>query len=155
MALDPELLGKVFENLLGAYNPETQETARNQSGSFYTPREIVNFMVDESLIAYLGKTELVRSLFGHDFQFDPSKTEQYKEIADKLKAIKILDPACGSGAFPMGILNRMVEIFERIQPDANVYELKLSIIENCLYGSDIQSIAAQITKVALLHFSDL
>ena len=86
-------------------------------------------MVDESLMAYLGKTELVRSLFGHDFQFDPSKTEQYKEIADKLKAIKILDPACGSGAFPMGILNRMVEIFERIQPDANVYELKLSIIE--------------------------
>ena len=113
VALDPELLGKVFENLLGAYNPETQETARNQSGSFYTPREIVNFMVDESLIAYLGKTELVRSLFGHDFQFDASKTEQYKEIADKLKAIKILDPACGSGAFPMGILNRMVEIFER------------------------------------------
>ena len=147
VALDPELLGKVFENLLGAYNPETQETARNQSGSFYTPREIVNFMVDESLMAYLGKTELVRSLFGHDFQFDPSKTEQYKEIADKLKAIKILDPACGSGAFPMGILNRMVEIFERIQPDANVYELKLSIIENCLYGSDIQSIAAQITKL--------
>ena len=147
VALDPELLGKVFENLLGAYNPETQETARNQSGSFYTPREIVNFMVDESLIAYLGKTELVRSLFGHDFQFDASKTEQYKEIADKLKAIKILDPACGSGAFPMGILNRMVEIFERIQPDANVYELKLSIIENCLYGSDIQSIAAQITKL--------
>ncbi len=147
VALDPELLGKVFENLLGAYNPETQETARNQSGSFYTPREIVNFMVDESLIAYLGKTELVRSLFGHDFQFDPSKTEQYKEVADKLKAIKILDPACGSGAFPMGILNRMVEIFERIQPDANVYELKLSIIENCLYGSDIQSIAAQITKL--------
>ena len=147
VALDPELLGKVFENLLGAYNPETQETARNQSGSFYTPREIVNFMVDESLMAYLGKTELVRSLFGHDFQFDPSKTEQYKEIADKLKAIKILDPACGSGAFPMGILNRMVEIFERILPDANVYELKLSIIENCLYGSDIQSIAAQITKL--------
>ena len=147
VALDPELLGKVFENLLGAYNPETQETARNQSGSFYTPREIVNFMVDESLMAYLGKTELVRSLFGHDFQFDASKTEQYKEIADKLKAIKILDPACGSGAFPMGILNRMVEIFERIQPDANVYELKLSIIENCLYGSDIQSIAAQITKL--------
>ena len=147
VALDPELLGKVFENLLGAYNPETQETARNQSGSFYTPREIVNFMVDESLMAYLGKTELVRSLFGHDFQFDASKTEQYKEIADKLKAIKILDPACGSGAFPMGILNRMVEIFERIQPDANVYELKLSIIENCLYGIDIQSIAAQITKL--------
>jgi len=54
VALDPELLGKVFENLLGAYNPETKETARKQSGSFYTPREIVNYMVDESLKAYLS-----------------------------------------------------------------------------------------------------
>ena len=53
VALDPELLGKVFENLLGAYNPETQEIARKSTGSFYTPREIVNYMVDESLIAYL------------------------------------------------------------------------------------------------------
>ncbi|MFM6248225.1 MAG: hypothetical protein ACKPEQ_03580, partial [Dolichospermum sp.] len=53
IALDPELLGKVFENLLAAYNPETETTARKQTGSFYTPREIVNYMVDESLIAYL------------------------------------------------------------------------------------------------------
>ncbi|QJB43482.1 Eco57I restriction-modification methylase domain-containing protein [Dolichospermum flos-aquae] len=52
VALDPELLGQVFENLLAAYNPETQTTARKQTGSFYTPREIVNYMVDESLIAY-------------------------------------------------------------------------------------------------------
>lgn len=55
VALDPELLGKVFENLLGAYNPETQETARKSSGSFYTPRNIVNYMVEESLKAHLGK----------------------------------------------------------------------------------------------------
>ena len=53
IALDPELLGKVFENLLAAYNPETGTTARKQTGSFYTPREIVNYMVDESLLAYL------------------------------------------------------------------------------------------------------
>ena len=147
VALDPELLGKVFENLLGAYNPETKETARNQSGSFYTPREIVNFMVDESLIAYLGDNDFVRSLFRNDFSFDPSKTEEYKQIADKLKTVKVLDPACGSGAFPMGLLNRMVDILERISPDEHVYDLKLSVIENCLYGSDIQSIAAQITKL--------
>ena len=54
IALDPELLGKVFENLLAAYNPETGTTARKQTGSFYTPREIVNYMVDEALIAYSG-----------------------------------------------------------------------------------------------------
>jgi len=147
VALDPELLGKVFENLLGVYNPETKETARNQSGSFYTPREIVNYMVDESLIAYLGDNDLVRSLFGNDFSFDTLKAEEYKKLAEKIKAVKVLDPACGSGAFPMGLLNRMVEILERISPDEHIYDLKLSVIENCLYGSDIQSIAAQITKL--------
>jgi len=147
VALDPELLGKVFENLLGAYNPETKETARNQSGSFYTPREIVNYMVDESLIAYLGDNAFVRSLFRNDFSYEKTKAEEYSKIADKLKAIKVLDPACGSGAFPMGLLNRMIDILERISPNESIYNLKLSIIENCLYGSDIQSIAAQISKL--------
>ena len=147
VALDPELLGKVFENLLGAYNPETKETARNQSGSFYTPREIVNYMVDESLIAYLGDNDFIRSLFRNDFSFEKSKIEEYKKLAEKIKTVKILDPACGSGAFPMGLLNRMVEILERISPNEDSYNLKLSVIENCLYGSDIQSIAAQITKL--------
>lgn len=138
VALDPELLGKVFENLLGAYNPETKETARNQSGSFYTPREIVNYMVDESLISYLGNTAFVRSLFSPEFVYDKTKEDDYKTIADKLKTIKILDPACGSGAFPMGLLNRMMEILCHITPDENIYEMKLAIIENCIYGSDIQ-----------------
>ena len=147
VALDPELLGKVFENLLGAYNPETRETARNQSGSFYTPREIVNYMVDESLISYLGNTAFVRSLFSPEFSYDKTKADDYKNISDKLKAIKILDPACGSGAFPMGLLNRMIDILGHISPEENTYDLKLSIIENCIYGSDIQSIAAQITKL--------
>ena len=147
VALDPELLGKVFENLLGAYNPETKETARNQSGSFYTPREIVNYMVDESLIAYLGDTQFVRSLFNPDFTLDREKPEEYQRVAKRLKAIKILDPACGSGAFPMGLLNRMIDVLCRISPNEKVYDLKLAIIENCIYGSDIQSIAAQITKL--------
>ena len=147
VALDPELLGKVFENLLGAYNPETKETARNQSGSFYTPREIVNYMVDESLIAYLGDTPLIRSLFENNFSLDKNHADDCILIADKLKNIKIIDPACGSGAFPMGLLNRMVDILLRISPNEKVYDLKLAIIENCIYGSDIQRIAAQITKL--------
>ena len=147
VALDPELLGKVFENLLGAYNPETKETARNQSGSFYTPREIVNYMVDESLIAYLGDTPLVRSMFKDDFEPDELHWSDYQLIAGKLKSVKILDPACGSGAFPMGLLNRIVELLQKIEADKTTYELKLNIIENCIYGSDIQSIAAQITKL--------
>jgi type IIS restriction endonuclease len=106
VALDPELLGKVFENLLGAYNPETKETARNQSGSFYTPREIVNYMVDESLIAYLGNNDFVRSLFSYDFTFDKAKSNEYLKIADKLKAVKILDPALWFWCFSYGTVKQ-------------------------------------------------
>ena len=149
VALDPELLGKVFENLLGAYNPETKETARNQSGSFYTPREIVNYMVDESLKAYLKdySTEIIDEIMSDTFEYKHELQSQYSSIANKLKQIKILDPACGSGAFPMGLLNRMVDMLQKIEPEQSVYDLKLSIIENCIYGSDIQTIATQISKL--------
>ena len=152
VALDPELLGKVFENLLGAYNPETKETARNQSGSFYTPREIVNYMVDESIKAYLcEKTEIsktdVEELLSDTFIYDAQKKQSYDKIASQLLNIKIIDPACGSGAFPMGLLNRMVDILQKISQERSTYELKLSIIENCIYGSDIQNIATQISKL--------
>ena len=147
VALDPELLGKVFENLLGAYNPETKETARNQSGSFYTPREVVDYMVDESLIAYLGDTPLVRSLFKDDFIPDELCWSDYQMIAGRLKSVKIIDPACGSGAFPMGLLNRIVDLLQKIETDKTTYELKLNIIENCVYGVDIQNIATQISKL--------
>ena len=104
-------------------------------------------MVDESLITYLGDTQFVRSLFNPDFTLDREKPEEYQRVAKRLKAIKILDPACGSGAFPMGLLNRMIDVLCRISPNEKVYDLKLAIIENCIYGSDIQSIAAQITKL--------
>ena len=115
VALDPELLGKVFENLLGAYNPETEQTARNQSGSFYTPREIVNYMVDISLQLYLGDTDEIKALFADDFEYDESKKVWYQEIINKLKAIKVLDPACGSGAFPIGMLNRIVQLLQNLK----------------------------------------
>lgn len=147
VALDPELLGKVFENLLGVYNPETQETARNQSGSFYTPREIVNYMVDRSLEAYLGGTEEVKALFSDDFEYDEAQKPFYDEIIAKLKAIKVLDPACGSGAFPMGMLNRIIELLQNLHAEGSKYDLKLQIMEDCIYGGDIQTIAAQITKL--------
>ena len=147
VALDPELLGKIFENLLGAYNPETSQTARNESGSFYTPRQIVDYMVNESLRTYLGSSPIVDSLLDDRFEYDAAESTQYIKLAERLKAIKILDPACGSGAYPMGILNRLVHLLKQLEPYANIYELKLYIIENCIYGSDIQSIAVQITKL--------
>ncbi|MDD4847650.1 MAG: Eco57I restriction-modification methylase domain-containing protein [Bacteroidales bacterium] len=147
VSLDPELLGKVFENLLGVYNNEAKETARNQTGSFYTPREIVNYMIDESLIAYLGDTPFNRSIFADNFEKDELHWSDYQAIAGKLKSLKILDPACGSGAFPMGLLNRVVDILKRIGTDESDYNLKLNLIENCIYGVDIQPIATQISKL--------
>ncbi|MFZ3115621.1 MAG: N-6 DNA methylase [Syntrophales bacterium] len=200
VALDPELLGKVFENLLASYNPETRSTARNQTGSFYTPREIVNYMVDESLQAYLGGGKELSALFSHDSTDNPFAADE--ERTDNLiKAIsnaRILDPACGSGAFPMGVLHRMVHILGKLDPnnrkwkqaqlaiveedrkkalemrdeavragalksveerreyieasfDSSHHELdylrKLFLIENCIYGVDIQNIAVQIAKL--------
>ena len=122
VALDPELLGKVFENLLGAYNPETKETARNQSGSFYTPREIVQYMVNESLVAHLKRTvddkleDKFRQLLDFTTQEVELTDEQKHQIVHALFTCKILDPACGSGAFPMGMLQQMVHILRQVDP---------------------------------------
>ena len=122
VALDPELLGKVFENLLGAYNPETKETARNQSGSFYTPREIVQYMVNESLVAHLKRTvdDKLEDKFRQLLDFTSHEVEltdeQKHQIVHALFTCKILDPACGSGAFPMGMLQQMVHILRQVDP---------------------------------------
>ena len=122
VALDPELLGKVFENLLGAYNPETKETARNQSGSFYTPREIVQYMVNESLVAHLKRTvdDKLEDKFRQLLDFTTHEVEltdeQKHQIVHALFTCKILDPACGSGAFPMGMLQQMVHILRQVDP---------------------------------------
>ncbi len=169
VALDPELLGKVFENLLASFNPETQTTARKQTGSFYTPREIVDYMVNESLAAYLQEK------VGDDW-------ESNVQTISALNEIKILDPACGSGAFPMGILQKMVQVLQKLDPknelwkqrqldiagkieddqareiaitnieeafenNALDYGRKLFLIENSIFGIDIQPIAVQISKL--------
>lgn len=197
VSLDPELLGKVFENLLASYNPETQTTARKQTGSFYTPREIVQYMVDESLVAHLKRTvgdeleEQYRQLMRYTDEEVPLTDVQRKQIMQSLYHCKVLDPACGSGAFPMGMLQQMVHILNRIDPDNEMwkemmlnvaidetseayrtassderremiadiersfdesvnrpdYARKLYLIENCIYGVDIQPIAIQISKL--------
>jgi hypothetical protein len=194
VALDPELLGRVFENLLAAYNPETGATARKQTGSFYTPREIVNYMVDDSLIASL-KAKLVkvlpnavrteerlRQLFTYNDQVHEFAEPEVVELIKGIDKLTILDPACGSGAFPMGILHKLVFVLAKLDPgnqrwkarqlakaeeipDSTVrervladieesfnaneldYGRKLYLIENCIYGVDIQPIAVQISKL--------
>lgn len=197
VSLDPELLGKVFENLLASYNPETQLTARKQTGSFYTPREIVQNMVDESLIAHLKRTvgadleNEYRKLLAYTDSDIQISEQQKLAIMKSLYNCKILDPACGSGAFPVGVLQQMVHILKQIDPDNSRwknmllkmaidetseayvtstaeerreavsdierafdekvnfpdYARKLHLIENCIYGVDIQPIAIQISKL--------
>ena len=157
VALDPEILGNVFENLLGAFNPETKESARKQSGSFYTPKEVVNYMVDESLKVYLKNHLPTFSAENIDTLFEEeelpiewlSQPANCQKVVETLERVKILDPACGSGAFPMGILNRMVYLLEKLDFSAkrSLYELKLHLIQNCIYGVDIQKIASQISKL--------
>ena len=188
IALDPELLGKVFENLLASYNEETKTTARKQTGSFYTPRPIVDYMVDESLKAHLS-TVLGREhamaeedartgldiLFTYTEKQHPFAEDKVDTLIRAIDNCKILDPACGSGAFPMGVLHKLVYILTKLDPDNarwkqtqlnkldsvpmreelertfennnDDYGRKLYLIENCLYGVDIQPIAIQLSKL--------
>lgn len=192
VALDPELLGHVFENLLAAFNPETGMVARKATGSFYTPRVVVDWMVDQALLVYLKESlaskntkdteqKLKRLLAwdedGHDFA--PAEVDRLIDAIDRMKA---LDPACGSGAFPMGMLQKLAHVLKKLDPknqgwrrrqetaaeaiesgiareealkairrafarDNDDYGRKLYLIENCLYGVDIQPIAVQIAKL--------
>ena len=206
VALDPELLGKVFENLLAAYNPETRETARKQTGSYYTPRQVVDYMVDEALLAVLAKKcqptiddhefwhDRLRYLLDYADAFnDAHELFDADETAGLVRAIaelKVLDPAVGSGAFPMGVLHKLTLALRRLDPDNRRWEIlqkklarekadaafetrdqherntelleisetfekyrdsdfgrKLYLMQNSIFGVDIQPVACQIAKL--------
>lgn len=150
VALDPELLGRVFENLLGAYNPETRDTARRDSGSFYTPRDVVALMVDEALRARLGGGPLADALLAPGFDAAAWPAEDLRRAAETLRRTRAMDPACGSGAFPMGLLSRMTELALLLEPGADPAATRLKIAEECIFGVDIQPIAVQITRLRFL-----
>ena len=182
LSIDPEMLGRIFENLLAEINPETGETARKATGSYYTPRTIVDYMVDESLIQYLkDKTGIdegkIRVLVSYDLNDDedyPLNKDEKDKVVESLSKITILDPACGSGAFPIGALQKIVFILQRIDQDAKLwfkqqiessapeikriierefaernfdYIRKLGIIRQSIFGIDIQPIATEIARL--------
>jgi adenine-specific DNA-methyltransferase len=138
VALDPELLGKVFENLLASFNPETATTARKATGSYYTPREIVDYMVKQSLKEYF-KTHLkdiddldnkLESLFSRTSEGNPFNETDTKRAVKLIDDIRIVDPAVGSGAFPMGALNKLVFILSKLDPDNTLWkEAQISAVE--------------------------
>ena len=199
VALDPELLGKVFENLLAEYNPQAGVTAQKQTGSYYTPRIIVDYMVDEALVAVLSQKcnvtkDWLRSLLDYaQTSSDGKKWSDNPEtdyIVEAISQLKIMDPAVGSGAFPMGILHKLTLALRRLDPDNNRWEQlqrdragkraeaafkisnqqerdvelaeisdtferyrdsdfgrKLYLIQNGIFGVDIQPVACQIAKL--------
>ena len=141
VALDPELLGKVFENLLAFYNEDTSDQARKKSGSFYTPREVVDYIIDEALIAYF-EAHLRRNAPNAEAEaeIDPDLVDRLKcllafdnhvhdfteaEVATLTAAIedlKALDPACGSGAFLMGMLQKLVHVLATLDPNNTLWK---------------------------------
>ena len=206
VALDPELLGKVFENLLAAVNPETQLTARKETGSYYTPRAVVDYMVDEALVATMAQKASpqdgdadhwqarLRYLLDYGDAFADAETlftpREREAIVRAIAGIKALDPAVGSGAFPMGILHKLTLALRRLDDRNKLWESlqkelagqraiaafdtenqaereselaaisrtfdkyrdsdfgrKLYLIQNSIYGVDIQPIATQIAKL--------
>lgn len=182
LSIDPEMLGRIFENLLARINPETGETVRKATGSYYTPREIVEYMVDESLVHYLiGETSVdepkLRALVSYDIDDDkdhPLVENEKLQVVKSLNKVKILDPACGSGAFPIGILQKIVFILQQIDAEAKLwfnsqisntppeirhlierefrhknfnYIRKLGVIRESIFGLDIQPIATEIARL--------
>lgn len=150
VALDPEMLGKIFEELV---------TGRHETGSYYTPRPVVSFMCKETLKGYLGGFE------GLVDRHDPDGVgiPEAKELIHKLESIKVVDPACGSGAYLIGMLQELHAIqialdtrrrestdpVERKDAARDDYQRKLAIIQNCLYGGDIDQFAINISYLRL------
>lgn len=167
VAVDPEMLGRVFENLLASLNDETGNQARKSKGAFYTPREIVDYMCEQSLIEYL-KTKLpdtanrdrrIEELVtmdeatfreqDHNKRRDWKKDLGQEQVIKALDELRILDPAVGSGAFPMGMLNLLVKVYTRIDTalEKDLAQLKRDILSRSLYGVDIDQMAIQISRL--------
>lgn len=182
LSVDPEMLGRIFENLLAEINPETGSSERKRTGSFYTPRQIVEYMVDQSLIEYFKtKTGVdegrLAALASYDLDDDanhPLSDEEKQKIVTAIETLKILDPACGSGAYPMGALQKIVFILQIVDPNCDLwleeklknvpelykqkiinefklnpfdYTRKLDVIKNSIFGVDIQPIAVDVSRL--------
>ena len=182
LSVDPEMLGRIFENLLAEINPETGTSERKRTGSFYTPRQIVEYMVDQSLIEYFKtktkiQSEKIAALVSYDLNDDteyPLNNGEKLEVINAIESLKILDPACGSGAYPIGALQKIVYILQQIDPDCKMwleqklkgvpelyrqkivnyfetnppdYIRKLDVIKSSIFGVDIQPIAVDVSRL--------
>ncbi len=145
VGVDPEMLGKIFENLL---------EDNKDKGAFYTPKEIVRYMCQESLIAYLETNTSIAVDKLCKFVLSPEESvadipqQKRPKLVEALQNVKICDPAIGSGAFPMGLLNELLRCREALSAEHyDRAELKKSIIQNNIYGVDIEKGAVDIARL--------
>lgn len=148
VAVDPEMLGKVFEELV---------TGRHESGSYYTPRPVVAFMCRESLKAYLyrvcpGEHSVQIEAFVDDY--DATGLRYPEGVLDALRQVKACDPACGSGAYLLGLMQELLALRQalfasNVKDYAAVYDRKLEIIQRNLYGADKDEFAVSIAMLRL------
>lgn len=144
IGIDPEMLGRIFENLL---------EDNKDKGAFYTPKEIVDYMCRESIIAYLQNdrftdsgNETIRK-FVETYDGASLSVEQRKYLKDKLKSVKICDPAIGSGAFPMGLVNLLSKLYSALHLSTDAAVIKRHIMEQNIYGVDIEKGAVDIARL--------
>lgn len=150
VAVDPEMLGNIFENLL---------EDNNDKGTFYTPKEIVHYMTQESLIEYLNTHSnslnkvQIENLIKNQVK-DGVSNEDLKSIENLIDKVKICDPAIGSGAFPMGLLQEIFSLkafihftLDRPQSDWHPADIKQNIIQNSIYGVDLEGDAVDISRL--------
>lgn len=145
IGIDPEMLGRIFENLL---------EDNKDKGAFYTPKEIVDYMCRESIIAYL---QVNPKYYTHDkarkfietLNIDILNEDERKEIEKRLISVKICDPAIGSGAFPMGIVNLLAKAFIVLRTYSSIDQAKMKryIMQNSIYGVDIEQGAVDIARL--------
>ena len=149
VAVDPEMLGKVFEELV---------TGRHDSGAYYTPRPVVSFMCCEALKGYLEGQDtgldagaIARFVDQHDT--DGIGVAQARRVAEALAEVTVVDPACGSGAYLLGMMQELIELQVRLfnvtQDAKSLYDLKLEIIQRNLYGVDIDPFAVNIAMLRM------
>lgn len=151
VAVDPEILGRVFEELI---------TGRHETGSYYTPRPIVSFMCREALKGYLASRTSVpadaleRLVDDHDDSGLTDRLAQVPALVDALSALRAVDPACGSGAYLLGLLHELLDLYRLLyqasgEVGESTYRLKLQIISQSLYGVDLDPVATNIAMLRL------
>ena len=143
IGIDPEMLGRIFENLL---------EDNKDKGAFYTPKEIVDYMCRESLIAYANQyfsAEKHKSIRKFIETLDASELSENEklDLRKHLQAVKICDPAIGSGAFPMGLVNLLSKLYVAMKPDTDTSVMKRYIMEKNIYGVDIEKGAVDIARL--------